>query len=87
MNEYLINISNQIGVSVWLLLVIIAWTLFWKLKGLWHSARNGAIIWFIAIALLNTIGILPILYIHLFSKIKFDKSKKRLVRKRVEKKK
>jgi hypothetical protein len=82
MNEYLTVIANQIGIPVWLLLIIIAWTLFWKLTGLWKSARNGKVVWFLAIALINTVGILPILYIHLFSKIEFDKPKKRFVKKK-----
>ncbi|MHA1279748.1 MAG: DUF5652 family protein, partial [Candidatus Helarchaeota archaeon] len=33
------------------------------------AARNSHVVWFIIIAIFNTVGILPILYIFLFSKI------------------
>ena len=51
---------------IWLLPVIIIlaiWEGIWKLIALWKSARNNDLAWFICIALINTIGILPIVYI------------------------
>jgi hypothetical protein len=68
-------ISNQIGISVGLLIIIFIWEAVWKLIALWKSARNKHLVWFIVLALINSIGILPILYIFVFSKLKF-KSKK-----------
>ncbi|MBI3495564.1 hypothetical protein HY065_02970 [Candidatus Berkelbacteria bacterium] len=46
------------------------WDLAWKGYGLWKAAQNKDQWWFIAILVLNTIGILPILYIYVFSKKK-----------------
>jgi hypothetical protein len=46
------------------------WTIPWKGVALWKAARRGQIIWFIALLLLNTLAILEILYIFLFSKQK-----------------
>lgn len=74
--EYLSQISTELGINVWLLAIILIWTAVWKLYGLWKSARNSHIAWFIVIALLNTIGIIPILYIYVFEKkLKLVKNK------------
>lgn len=35
----------------------------WKLAGMWKAARNNQLGRFICIALINTVGILPIVYI------------------------
>ena len=43
--------------------LIIIWELIWKMFALWKSARNGQKKWFASILLLNTIGILPIVYL------------------------
>lgn len=48
--------------------IYIVWTIFWKAWSLWIAARKGSKIWFIALMLLNTVGILEILYIFYFSK-------------------
>jgi methionyl-tRNA synthetase len=37
---------------------------------LWKSARNTDKVWFIVLLLVNTVGILEILYIYFFSKKK-----------------
>ena len=52
------------------LILILIWTLFWKGLALWKSARKEQPYWFIALLIFNTIGILPILYIYLFSEWK-----------------
>ncbi len=36
--------------------------------GMWKAARNSQLGWFIAILIVNSIGILPILYIYFFQK-------------------
>lgn len=53
-----------------LLLLIIAWSMFWKGWALWRAARNEQKYWFIAILLVNTLGILEIIYLYWFSKKK-----------------
>ncbi len=45
------------------ILLLVLWDLTWKVIAMWKSARNKQIIWFICIALLNTLGILPIIYL------------------------
>ncbi len=66
---YLETIASQLGVALWLLAVILVWSIVWKLLALWKSARKKQIIWFIVLAFINTIGILEILYIYVFSEM------------------
>jgi hypothetical protein len=56
------------GVNIYTLLALALWTLPWKAWAMWLSARRGDFWWFIAFSLINTIGILEILYIFLVAK-------------------
>ena len=47
------------------IIVLAIWDSVWKLIALWKSARNNHLAWFICIAIINTLGILPIVYIML----------------------
>ena len=58
-----------------LFVLILIWDVTWKAIGMWKSARNNQLKWFIAILIFNTAGILPIIYIKFFQK-KVKKSKK-----------
>ncbi len=51
--------------------VIIAWSFFWKGLALWNSAQNKQKYWFIALLILNTVGIVEIAYLFYFSKKKY----------------
>lgn len=53
-------------VALWLGFFII-WEVFWKGQALWKAAQNKNKIWFVALFLINSLGILPILYIYVFS--------------------
>jgi len=62
---------NHTTLLVLIFLVIIhlaIWDGVWKLIAMWKSARNGQLAWYICLAIFNTIGILPILYILFFQK-------------------
>ncbi len=48
-------------------LVLIVWSLYWKAKALWRAARRGDKAWFIALILVQSLGILDILYLYVFS--------------------
>lgn len=52
------------------IMLIVLWDFVWKFIALWKAGRNNEPIWFICIAVFNTLGILPIVYIIL------DKRKK-----------
>jgi uncharacterized membrane protein YiaA len=47
---------------------LVIWELIWKGIALWKAVRENQKGWFIAILILNTVGILPILYIFLLKK-------------------
>jgi len=51
---------------VWLIIVIVILALFdsvMKLIALWKAARNNHLAWFVCLAIFNTIGLLPIIYL------------------------
>lgn len=50
-----------------LALALSLWEIIWKGFGMWRAARNGHKIWFVAILVFNTLGILPIVYYFFFS--------------------
>ncbi len=72
-------IANLLGVSVGAAVIILTivsiWALVWKGLALWKSAGKKSIIWFIVLLVVNTLGILEILYIFVFSKIKLKGKK------------
>lgn len=56
--------------NLWILILIIFWTIPWKGWALWKSARLNDKGWFIALLVFNTLGILEILYLFIISKKK-----------------
>jgi len=61
-----INTDSQI-----ILLILALWTLPWKIYSLWLASKSNQRVWFIALVLLNTFGILEIIYIFIISKKKW----------------
>ncbi len=87
-----LGFGNFMGVGLFtILFVIIAiWSLTWKGFALWISARESKKWWFIPILLLNTAGILEIIYIFFFTKNGKDyvkNFKEKYFKKRVKKEK
>ena len=60
---------NQDQLALWAAVLIptiiflAIWDGVWKCIGMWKSARNKQLAWFICIVIFNTIGILPIIYL------------------------
>lgn len=52
----------------WIILMIALWIIPWKGVALWKAARNNHKRWFIALLVINTLAILEILYVFVFSK-------------------
>ncbi len=44
------------------------WSLTWKAFALWRAVKNESVVWFIALLIVNTAGILEILYLFVFGK-------------------
>jgi hypothetical protein len=60
-----------LSILPWLIPVIIIlaiWDTVWKLIAMWKAARANQLAWFIILAVVNTLGILPIIYIVLIRK-------------------
>ena len=54
----------------WVLLLLALWSIPWKGWALWKSAKNDDKAWFIVLLIVNTLAILEIFYIFVFSKRK-----------------
>lgn len=50
------------------LLALLAWSLMWKGLALWRAAQRGEVVWFIVFLLVNTAGILEIIYLFFIAK-------------------
>ena len=71
---------GTLGVGIFILVLI--WSLVWKGLALWKSARKNHLIWFVVLLVVNTLGILEILYIFVFSKINLGKTKTKPTKKK-----
>lgn len=50
-------------------ILLMVWSLFWKGFALWYAAKRGEQWWFIALLIINTVGILEIIYIFFIAKV------------------
>lgn len=48
-------------------IALFAWTVVWKGLALWKAAQKEQKYWFAAFLVVNTLGVLEILYIYVFS--------------------
>jgi hypothetical protein len=51
-----------------LFIILVVWALIWKGIALWKAARAQDKVWYIILLILNTLGLLEILYIFVFSR-------------------
>ncbi len=63
------------GAVLVLVMILSIWTLIWKGLALWKASKKNSIPWFVIILVVNTIGILEILYLFVFSKMSFKGKK------------
>lgn len=60
---------HTLGPLFWPVLGMLAlWELIIKGFALWRAGRNGHSVWFVFLLILNTVGILPLVYLIWFSK-------------------
>lgn len=52
----------------WGVLLVVFWELGWKGWALWRAAQRNDKAWFVVLLFVNTLGILPIAYLFIFSK-------------------
>lgn len=58
---------TMFNVAFWILIV---WSMIWKGISMWKAARNQDKVWYIVLFILNTAGILDIIYIFVISRNK-----------------
>ena len=68
------NLNNFLLQNLWILSLIITWELVWKAIALWKAAKLNHKIWFVVMLVVNTVGIIPIIYL-IFTRKKKRKSK------------
>jgi len=59
-------LATSAGILIFSLLVL--WSSVWKAIALWKAARRGDVAWYVILLLLNTLGILEIIYIFAIAK-------------------
>ncbi len=69
------------NLTPFILLIAYIWVIPWKGAALWKAAKNGQKGWFIALLLLNTLAVLDIIYIFIFSNTKrLERSNQSIIR-------
>jgi len=80
--DTLSTLSTITTLPVWAIVIISIWALIWKGLALWKSARKSSPIWFVVLLVVNTLGILEILYLFVFSKLGQKKSSQNKAKKK-----
>lgn len=70
MNGFGMFNAGMDGVFSFSMVAFLVWAFVWKGLGLWHAAKRKEPWWFIAILLINTAGILEIIYLFAVAKVK-----------------
>ncbi|MCX7779020.1 MAG: DUF5652 family protein [Patescibacteria group bacterium] len=60
--------QDPFSLPAWFFWPIMIWVLIWKGLALWRAARNNQQIWFVILLIVNTLGLLEILYLFIISK-------------------
>ena len=50
--------------SLFVLIPLIIWEVYWKYHALWIAAKKSHKGWFLALLVINSIGLLPIYYLY-----------------------
>ena len=69
MNNFLQSLLFFIQTNPYVLPLIGIWDLIWKGLSLWKAGRNGQRNWFVALLIVNSLGILPMIYLKFFQKV------------------
>jgi hypothetical protein len=64
----MMNLPSFFGQNqIWIFFVLYLWSLLWKGLALWRTAKLKQRNWFVGILILNTAGILEIVYLFFFA--------------------
>jgi len=51
-----------------LIIILVLWTILWKIYAVWTAVKHNHKKWFVLLVILNTVGILEIIYIFKIAK-------------------
>lgn len=61
-----VNITGFESIIILLIVIFAIWDTVWKLLAMWKAANRKQTGWFIWLGILNTVGILPIIYLLIY---------------------
>lgn len=64
---------SMMGFIGWMIIPFLLWSITWKGLALWHAARRDDKPWFIILLVINTMGVLEIIYLLLVVRLFSDK--------------
>jgi hypothetical protein len=62
------DIINNLMLNSWIFFPMLVWVGVWKGLALWYAARRGQKVWYVVLLIINTLGILEIIYIFAVAK-------------------
>ncbi len=67
MNTQTLNLAlaDYLQANPWIIFLLL-WIIIWKALALWQAARNNQKIWFVALLIVNTLGLLEIIYLIIY---------------------
>lgn len=65
-SEQMVPMLKTMAVLLPIFIFVLVWEAVWKTIAMRKAARNNQLPWFLCLLILNTAGILPILYIFVF---------------------
>ena len=54
-----------------IVVLVVVWSVVWKGLALWHAGRRAEPWWFVIMLVVNTLGVLEIIYLFWVAKLKF----------------
>ena len=63
MIDYFSSAAAQLGVSAWVIILIVIWEAVWTAIAMWKSAKKNHLLWFIIFFLVNLLAIPEIIYL------------------------
>lgn len=64
------GLDNLFNLPPYIQILILVWTIFWKVLALWRAAKLDQKYWFVGLFVINSLGILEILYLFVFARKK-----------------
>jgi len=68
--------------GIFLFVVLLIWSFIWKGIALWKAVKNNHKTWYVVLLIINTVGILEIIYLFCCQRKKIEKEVKKVVKKK-----